>query len=271
MKHQPVLPKSKVGRRGMFESHERLAHRLAIYLRSVGVEPVAPAEATSRQKLTAYHQQWEALPVHVRSRGRRTGRARMSISTLTESLHTERLITTKNPSIEGDRETVAVVCPHCRMRGGFPKRAWLSRQLAEDALLRALEIPKNFEGIHVYECPYNRRYWHLGHLREDASIKALGACVGENSNFSKWVVLCGLGLISLFGCSYLWRNPNREKPTSSLMRLLIVVGASILQEMTKLGSAVPSEYGKLGKRRSCQATYSALETRIGINREPPSR
>jgi hypothetical protein len=208
MKRQPVLTKSKVGRRGKFESHERLAHRLAIYLRSVGVEPVAPAEASPRQRLTAYHQQWEALPVHVRSRGRRTGRAQMSISAPIESFHTERLITTRNPSIERERETVAVVCPHCRMRGGFPKRAWLSRQLAEDALLRALEIPKNFEGLRIYKCPYNRCYWHLGHFREDDSIKMLGACAGEHSNFSMWTVLCGLGLIGLCGCSYLWRRPK---------------------------------------------------------------
>jgi len=188
-----------VGRSGAAESPEIMAHRLAIYLRAAGIEPIAPQGAAPRQILAAYNQQWNALPAHWRSRARRTGRAQMLASGLAHSRETAPFVTSQRPLIAfpaQERETVAVVCQHCRMRGGFPKRAWLSRQFAEDALLRALEIPKNFEGLHVYECPHTHGHWHLGHLQDDTSAKPGRGKVEEKSRFPGWVVVPGL-LVSL--------------------------------------------------------------------------
>jgi hypothetical protein len=186
------------------ESPEILAQRLFIYLRVAGIEPVAPEGASPKQILAAYNQQWNALPAYCRSYARRTSRAQMLASGLTNSLAAVALVSAQRPPVAPPvlkRETVAVQCPHCRMRGGFPKRAWLSRQLAEEALLRALEIPENFKGLRIYECAHMPGHWHLGHLQEDASTKPRTAQAGENSRLSEWVVtaglLAGIGLIRL--------------------------------------------------------------------------
>jgi hypothetical protein len=195
VKLQSVHTPPKGGRSGAAESPEIMAHRLAIYLRAVGIAPITPQGATQRQILAAYNQQWNALPARWRSRARRAGRAQMLASGLAHSRETAPFVTPQRPLIAPpaqELETVAVVCQRCRMRGGFPKRAWLSRQFAEDALLRALEIPKNFEGLHVYECPHTQGHWHLGHLRDDTSAKLERGKVEGKARFSLWVVVPGL-------------------------------------------------------------------------------
>jgi hypothetical protein len=79
------------------------------------------------------------------------------------------------------------------MRGGFPKRAWFSRQLAEEALLRVLEIPKNFTGLHIYECPHTSGYWHLGHRREE-NAKPWRESRKKRSRLPHWFVAAGLSI-----------------------------------------------------------------------------
>jgi hypothetical protein len=68
------LPKK---RRAGAETAEILAHRMALYLRAIGIEPVAPAGANQRETQAAYDQQWAALPLYWRSRARRLARTRV--------------------------------------------------------------------------------------------------------------------------------------------------------------------------------------------------
>ena len=191
-----TLPKPPIRRRAGAETPEILAHRMALYLRAIGIEPVAPASATQREVQAAYNQQWAALPLYWRSRAKRLARTQVMAAGLAHSLATAPLTTAVKPPKQDPTpksETISMVCPHCRMRGGFPKRAWFSRQLAEEALLRALEIPKNFTGLQVYECPHTRGYWHLGHCRED-NDKPWGKLGGKRSLLPHWFVAAGLSI-----------------------------------------------------------------------------
>jgi hypothetical protein len=152
-----IGPKQRKKRRAGAETPEILAHRMALYLRAIGIEPVAPAGANQRETQAAYDQQWAALPLYWRSRAKRLARTQVMATGLAHSLATAPFATAVKPperNAAPEVEAISIVCPHCRMRGGFPKRAWFSRQLSEEALLRALEIPKNFTGLHIYECPH---------------------------------------------------------------------------------------------------------------------
>jgi hypothetical protein len=173
-----------------------LAHRIALYLLAIGIEPVAPAGATQREIQAAYDRQWAALPLYWRSRAKRLVQTQVMATGLAHSLATAPFASAVTPPKQDPgpkAETLSMLCPHCRMRGGFPKRAWISRQLAEEALLRALEIPKNFTGLHVYECPHTQGYWHLGHRRED-NVKPRGEPRGKRWRLPRWFVAAGLSI-----------------------------------------------------------------------------
>lgn len=52
-------------------------------------------------------------------------------------------------------------CPKCQIARGMPKRSWPTREMAEDVCSR-----QNDPNLHVYPCPAQPGFWHLGHRRK---------------------------------------------------------------------------------------------------------
>ena len=51
-------------------------------------------------------------------------------------------------------------CPKCRIAPGMPKRSWPTRETAEEICSQ-----QNDPDLHVYPCPAQPGFWHLGHHR----------------------------------------------------------------------------------------------------------
>jgi hypothetical protein len=49
-------------------------------------------------------------------------------------------------------------CPKCCFAPGMPKRSWPTREMAEEVRSRQKE-----SDLHVYPCPAQPGFWHLGH------------------------------------------------------------------------------------------------------------
>lgn len=58
-------------------------------------------------------------------------------------------------------------CPKCRIAPGMPKRSWPTREMAEEVLGQ-----QNDPDLHIYQCPVQPGFWHLGHRRNRTCILA---------------------------------------------------------------------------------------------------
>ena len=180
---------------------KRRALRIAVYLHRAGVVPVLVGQSY-REQLAALVTQYETLSPEARKEARRLGcqairdapgleiAARDLVSSIAPSS-----AATQQPSI--NRKKIAAVieqmpearrklfqqirrgwsqrtppCPYCRMWGGFPKRSWPSREVAEEVWQRQPDRAT----LRVYICPGQTGFWHLGHLPEqDNSAPAVSS------------------------------------------------------------------------------------------------
>ncbi len=185
-----VLPKARAGlslhvdlpichplrgllqRKQCMNRSKRRSRRLALYLRSIGIQPSA----------TGLHAQYNALEPEQRKLARKTGRRLIkeagSIAKTVAPL--------TNPVVQETRRAPLVValtraqareeafkyisrrwsaltppCPSCRMGNGFPKRSWPTREWANEVWGRQHDR----DTLRVYECPVHPGFWHLGHIR----------------------------------------------------------------------------------------------------------
>lgn len=67
------------------------------------------------------------------------------------------------------RGNVVLKCPKCRMRCGLPKKSWPTREMAEEALQRSV-TPAD---LHIYRCPIQHGFWHIGHQKIEEEIRIL--------------------------------------------------------------------------------------------------
>ncbi len=160
---------------------KRRASRLALYLSSIGIRPVLSARSY-KQLATDLQAQYEALEVGQRKLARKTGRrlikeARsiaIAVATLTNPVvqetqaHNAPPITPRTQSREEQFKYISrrwsaltPPCPSCRMRNGFPKRSWPTREWADEVWGRQHDR----DALRVYECPIQPGFWHLGHIR----------------------------------------------------------------------------------------------------------
>jgi hypothetical protein len=159
---------------------KREARRLALYIFKAGAVPAIPKRPTLKRVVVALREQYQSLleasPERLRD-AKRDARAAVRRDglegTVADLLPGKILRKRSNESIEKSRQLQArfyelhpdeaAPCPECRMKCGLPKRSWLSRELAEAALQRALLLERNARGIVLYQCPVNQNHWHLGH------------------------------------------------------------------------------------------------------------
>ena len=160
---------------------KRRASRLALYLSSIGIPPV-PLASGYKQWATDLEAQYNALEVEQRKLARQTGRrlikeARsiaIAAAALTNPVVQEiqahnappvaPRIQSREEQLDYARRRWSVLtppCPSCRMRNGFPKRSWPTREWADEVWGRQHDR----DTLRVYECPAQPGFWHLGHIR----------------------------------------------------------------------------------------------------------
>jgi hypothetical protein len=153
------------------------AQRLALYVKECGVEPVQVTATDYKDVALALQQQYQRLheeqPERV-TEARAAARQRIRTVGLMEAAAGLVSVVPSPPWVYrrykkskaqlkrwfGQHSDQAVPCPHCRMNCGLRKRAWLTKELAQAARLRA------GSGARVYECPEHEGYWHVGHRRK---------------------------------------------------------------------------------------------------------
>ena len=154
---------------------KRRVRRLALYLRSIGIQ----LNAAGTQS------QYDRLEQEQRKFARRTGRQLLvqfgSIAkanmALTNHVVQEALAINTQPAVSHNRSReeqflhhlsrwspLTPPCPSCRMGCGFPKRSWPSREWADEVRGRQHDRDK----LRVFECPVQAGYWHLGHIGRHA-------------------------------------------------------------------------------------------------------
>jgi hypothetical protein len=151
---------------------KRRSRRLALYLRSIGIQPSA----------AGLHAQYNALEPEQRKLARKTGRRLIKEA----GSIAKTVATLTNPVVQETRRAPLVValtraqareeafkyisrrwsaltppCPSCRMGNGFPKRSWPTREWADEVW----ERQHDRDTLRVYECPVLPGFWHLGHIR----------------------------------------------------------------------------------------------------------
>ncbi len=160
---------------------KRKARRFALYLSSIGISPVLPCNSY-KQWVVALQAQYNALEVGQRKLARRAGRQLVresgSIRIAAASLPTPVFVQTRAanaPTVRPrpfsrDEQFNSILrrwsartppCPSCRMRNGFPKRSWPTREWADEVRGRQHDR----DTLRVYECPVKPGLWHLGHIR----------------------------------------------------------------------------------------------------------
>jgi hypothetical protein len=164
---------------------KRLARRLALYLSSVGI-PVVASSTSYRQWAADLQTQYMALPEDQRRLARATGRKlitesaslRAAAATLESPLCLQVQAGKPSTSHGLSRQAIFALisrrwspltppCPTCRVRGGFPKRSWASRELADEVLARQHDR----DALRVFPCPVQPGLWHLGHVRRHAAAQ----------------------------------------------------------------------------------------------------
>jgi hypothetical protein len=160
---------------------KRRARRLALYLSSIGIQPV-PSAGGCKQWAAGLQAQYNALEVGQRKLARQTGRRllkesgsiAMAAAFLTNPVALQPQagnsppVTSRTRSreeqfdcIRGRWSALTPPCPSCRMRNGFPKRSWPTRKWADEVWGRQHDR----DTLRVYECPVQPGFWHLGHVR----------------------------------------------------------------------------------------------------------
>jgi hypothetical protein len=175
----------------------RMRRRIRLYLRSIGIEPTAAGPLT----------QYAELEPEQRKLARRTGRQRIreagsitnAVAALDSPVVQESKLSSTPPvaaqSRNRSREKVfdqvrrrwspmTPPCPSCRMRNGFPKRSWPTREWADEVWGR-----QHDRGIlRVYECPAQPGFWHLGHIS-----RPIASVVREEGSILPPAVACETG------------------------------------------------------------------------------
>jgi hypothetical protein len=160
---------------------KRKAQRLALYLNSIGI-PLIPSVSSYRRWAAVLQTQYNALDPERRKLARRTGRhlikqagsianalaALASPIALQPPTNDAPPVARGGPSREEQFNSICRLwsaltppCPSCRMRNGFPKRSWPSREWADEVW----ERQHDRDSLRVYACPAQPDYWHLGHIR----------------------------------------------------------------------------------------------------------
>lgn len=145
--------------------------RLALYLRSIGIQPNA----------TGTQFQYDQLEEEQRKVARRTGRQLLrafgsiakAIMALNNHLVQETLAGNPSSAVPRNRSReekflhnlsrwspLTPPCPSCRMGCGFPKRSWPTRECADEVR----ERQHDRDTLRVFECPDQLGFWHLGHV-----------------------------------------------------------------------------------------------------------
>lgn len=145
--------------------------RLALYLRSVGIEPFAAGVQMQYDRLESEERK------RARSGGRRLLKECGSIAKATESLITgicqqmlsaeparhaaQRIRTRKEQFPYKSRRWSPLTppCAVCRMGCGWPKRSWPSREKALEVRDRQHDRGR----LVVFACPVQPGFWHLAH------------------------------------------------------------------------------------------------------------
>ena len=146
------------------------AQRLALYLCSIHILPVAP-HISFRQWAVDLQTQYGHLEPEqrrlARIEGRRLLRENGSLDEAAAALPVPMLqkpsFVPRIPQNAGATGTPTgnLRCPSCRMRGGRHKRLWPSLAKAEE--VRGLQHDR--DTLNAYACPVMPGYWHLGHFR----------------------------------------------------------------------------------------------------------
>jgi hypothetical protein len=159
---------------------KRRVRRLALYLRSIGIQP----DGAGTQS------QYDQLEQDQRKLARRTGRQLLSqfgsiakaIVALTNHVVQETLASNSSTVVSRNRSRdeqflhnlsrwspLTPPCPSCRMGCGFPKRSWPTREWADEVRGRQHDRDK----LRVFACPAQPGFWHLGHVgRRTVSLTA---------------------------------------------------------------------------------------------------
>lgn len=158
-------------------SLRKQAARLAIFLECAGQVPAARG-STYKEQYASLEKQYCSLEPKLRRRarieGRRLIRARgigpMAIRLIAVPAPVcdlTKLSPVQRRRVRAEyrkrirrRSPQTPLCPRCMIAPGMPKRSWPSRELAEQARLR-----QNDPRLHVYPCPAQPNYWHIGHRR----------------------------------------------------------------------------------------------------------
>ncbi len=153
------------------------AARIAIFLESADAVPIVRG-STYREYFGSLQKQYLGLEREVRRRARVEGRRRIREQGLESAAL--RLIPVPLPVCNvaklspKQRRQVRMEyrqrvgrwlpetppCPKCLIGPGMPKRSWPSRERAEQACSQQKD-----SGLHVYPCPAQPGFWHLGHDR----------------------------------------------------------------------------------------------------------
>ena len=159
---------------------KRRVRRLALYLRSIGIQP----------NVSGTQSQYDQLEQGQRKLARRTGRqlliqfgsiAKANTALTNHIVHEALAIKTPllaSPSRNRSREEqflhnlsrwspLTPPCPSCRMGCGFPKRSLPTREWADEVRGRRHDRDK----LRVFECSVQPGFWHMGHVgRRTASL-----------------------------------------------------------------------------------------------------
>jgi hypothetical protein len=159
---------------------KRRVRRLALYLRSIGIQPNAAGTQS----------QYDQLEQDQRKLARRTGRQLLiefgsiakAIMALTNHVVQEMLVGNSLPIVPRNRSReeqflrklshwspLTPPCPSCRMGCGFPKRSWPTKEWADE--VRGKQHDR--DSLRVFACPVQPGFWHLGHVGRHAGWPAV--------------------------------------------------------------------------------------------------
>lgn len=154
------------------------AARIALFLECAGVVPEVKG-STYREYFDSLHNQYYHLETTLRRRARVEGRQRIRrerlVAVATRLIpippplcNLARLSPKQRCQVQTQyrrkvrrRSPGTPLCPRCRVAAGMPKRSWSTREMAEQAASQ-----QNDPRLHVYPCPAQSGYWHLGHTRK---------------------------------------------------------------------------------------------------------
>lgn len=160
------------------------AARIAVFLECAGLDPIVRG-STYQEYCTSLAEQYCRLETPLRRRARIEGRRRIrkegiesaavrlipvpaSACDLTKlTPQQRRRVGSRYRRTVRQRSPETPLCPKCRIAPGLPKRSWPTREMAEEAKSRQRD-PR----LHVYPCPAQPGFWHLGHRRRRPSLSA---------------------------------------------------------------------------------------------------